>query len=596
MSNTNNNMQTQTSSVLHNAVMEVSGKDCPLMLSPDANATPVTPGNKGTSQQQPRGRTDNDIYSTVDACPNAIEMWKAIKRLKQGESINIQDLETNLYWAFGKFASHKGKAIANSTLPIYDPKPKVVADDDASSKEKEIDKLMDLILTGTWYDRQTRQYDNQGAVNVAVARGNVGTQELKAHYMYMAKIQEVTLDVAANSRPIFDAEPLQKQSQKRIKNDKVLKKKSSSFRELDDKFFEIQDFKTQLQDKNIAISELKKLIDKLKRKYVENKFEKPSVIRQPNAFKCKKQSILGVIPTTSVSRPHLKSTRLEDRVLHNNSQGKKFLNAKTSNVNFICVNCGKCTMRFGNDQFAPILKYGDLVQGNVTIKRVYYVEGLNHNLFSIGRFCDVDLEVVFWKSTCYVHDLKGNDLLTGSRGIEHQTSVARTPEQNGIVKRRNRTLVEAARTMLSATKVPLFFWAEAIATTCFTQNHGENLDKMKEKGDACIFVGYSTMSRDHVSSNSASQYPITALEHESLSPDPQSQVNVPLADETVTTSINELDMLFSLMFDEYFNGASLVVSKSSAVSNADAFDKHQQQNITLSTLTTDATYMSPLII
>ncbi|GKA44267.1 retrovirus-related pol polyprotein from transposon TNT 1-94 [Tanacetum coccineum] len=55
-------------------------------------------------------------------------------------------------------------------------------------------------------------------------------------------------------------------------------------------------------------------------------------------------------------------------------------------------------------------------------------------------------------------------------GIRHETSTGRTPEQNGIVKRRNRTLVEAAQTMLSATKVPLFFWAKAIATSCFTQN------------------------------------------------------------------------------------------------------------------------------
>nr|GFB85254.1 retrovirus-related Pol polyprotein from transposon TNT 1-94 [Tanacetum cinerariifolium] len=57
-----------------------------------------------------------------------------------------------------------------------------------------------------------------------------------------------------------------------------------------------------------------------------------------------------------------------------------------------------------------------------------------------------------------------------AEGIQHQTSVARTPEQNGIVERWNRTLVEAARTMLSAAKVPLFFWTEAIATACFTQN------------------------------------------------------------------------------------------------------------------------------
>nr|GFB34997.1 integrase, catalytic region, zinc finger, CCHC-type, peptidase aspartic, catalytic [Tanacetum cinerariifolium] len=125
-------------------------------------------------------------------------------------------------------------------------------------------------------------------------------------------------------------------------------------------------------------------------------------------------------------------------------------------------------VKFGNDQIAPILRYGDLVQGAVTIKRVYYVEGLKHNLFSVGQFYDADLEVAFRKSTCFFRDLQGNDLLTGlqaqvrvvrtdkgteflnqtihayfaAEGILHQTSVARTPEQNGVVKRRNRTLVE----------------------------------------------------------------------------------------------------------------------------------------------------------
>ncbi|GJV63006.1 retrovirus-related pol polyprotein from transposon TNT 1-94 [Tanacetum coccineum] len=76
------------------------------------------------------------------------------------------------------------------------------------------------------------------------------------------------------------------------------------------------------------------------------------------------------------------------------------------------------TVKFGNDQIAPILGYGDLVQGTITIKRVYYVKGLNHNLFSVGQFCDADLEVAFRKSTCYIRDLKGNDLLTGSRGTD----------------------------------------------------------------------------------------------------------------------------------------------------------------------------------
>ncbi|GJY37005.1 retrovirus-related pol polyprotein from transposon TNT 1-94 [Tanacetum coccineum] len=73
-------------------------------------------------------------------------------------------------------------------------------------------------------------------------------------------------------------------------------------------------------------------------------------------------------------------------------------------------------VKFGNDQIALILGYGDLVQGNATIKRIYFIEGLNYNLFFAGQFCDADLEVAFRKTTCYIRDLKGNDLLTGSRG------------------------------------------------------------------------------------------------------------------------------------------------------------------------------------
>nr|GEV05462.1 retrovirus-related Pol polyprotein from transposon TNT 1-94 [Tanacetum cinerariifolium] len=89
-------------------------------------------------------------------------------------------------------------------------------------------------------------------------------------------------------------------------------------------------------------------------------------------------------------------------------------------------------VHFGNDQFAPILGYGDLVQGNVTINMVYYIEGLNHNLFSVGQFCDADLEVGFRKSTCFVRDLQGNDLLAGNRGfglytISLQESTSSTP-------------------------------------------------------------------------------------------------------------------------------------------------------------------------
>ncbi|GKA70524.1 retrovirus-related pol polyprotein from transposon TNT 1-94 [Tanacetum coccineum] len=73
------------------------------------------------------------------------------------------------------------------------------------------------------------------------------------------------------------------------------------------------------------------------------------------------------------------------------------------------------TFKFGNDQVAKIMGYGDYQIGNVTISRVYYVEGLGHNLFSIGQFCDSDLEVAFRKHTCFVYNSEGVDLLLGSR-------------------------------------------------------------------------------------------------------------------------------------------------------------------------------------
>nr|GEY74314.1 hypothetical protein [Tanacetum cinerariifolium] len=123
-------MQTQTSNTLHNAIMEAGSKDRPPMLAlvitlsgnPESRDT-LTPNlimNLSTIvSQEIRDQLNaeaeavqiiltginNDIYSTVDACLNACEMWKAIERLKRGESINVQNLETNLYWEFGKFTS-----------------------------------------------------------------------------------------------------------------------------------------------------------------------------------------------------------------------------------------------------------------------------------------------------------------------------------------------------------------------------------------------------------------------------------------------------------------------------------------------------------
>ncbi|GJY71766.1 retrovirus-related pol polyprotein from transposon TNT 1-94 [Tanacetum coccineum] len=472
MSNTNNNLQTQTSNALHNAIMEAGGKDRPPMLAPGnyvqwksrikryIDTKPnnelihyclqnppykfkwtekTVPVAEGSSETTTEGYMENyknvsqDIRDQLNAEAEAlvpkciVKCGKPLKWvLKQGESINVQDLETNLYWEFGKFTSrdgeslesyysrfykmmnelvrnqcdvtnhqvnvqfllqlqpewqrfvtlvkqsqelktvsyhklydilkqhqnevneiraerlartanplalvaqqqpvynpqnhptqntqyssnrsqqstrNRGKAIVNSSAPIYDQEPATVTEDDEMSKEKEIDKLMALISlsfkkiykptnnnlrTSSNTSRANQDnsprfnrgtgYDNQRAVNVAGARENVGTQvvqksgiqcynckeyghvsrecqkpkrvkdaayhkekmllckqeeagvqlnaeqadwkddtddesddqELEAHYMYMAQIQEVTPDPVDNSGPIFDDEPMHK--------------------------------------------------------------------------------------------------------------------------------------------------------------------------------------------------------------------------------------------------------------------------------------------------------------------------------------------------------------------------------------------------
>ncbi|GKE67158.1 integrase, catalytic region, zinc finger, CCHC-type containing protein, partial [Tanacetum coccineum] len=160
-------------------------------------------------------------------------------------------------------------------------------------------------------------------------------------------------------------------------------------------------------------------------------------------------------------------------------------------------------VRFGNDHFAAIMGYGDLQIGNILISRIYYVEGLGHNLFFVRQFYDLDLEVAFRKHTCFVQNLDEVDLLSGSRGSNIYTiSMVDMMKSSPIcivskalktrswlwhrrlshlnfgtinqlakqVERCNRTLVEAARTMLIFSKTLLFLWAEAVATACYTQN------------------------------------------------------------------------------------------------------------------------------
>ncbi|GKB82972.1 retrovirus-related pol polyprotein from transposon TNT 1-94 [Tanacetum coccineum] len=214
--------------------------------------------------------------------------------------------------------------------------------------------------------------------------------------------------------------------------------------------------------------------------------------------------------------------------------------------------------------------------------------------------------------------------------IYHQTIVARTPKQNGVVERRNRTLVKAARTMLLASKLSLFFWAEAIATACYTYNRsliipkyektayhiindrkptlkhlhifectcyltrdGENLDKMRKKGiraflwdilhsQSLRLAPQRQLTPDDNTSGLAPQLQKTSdhnhskLKTHDCNNEPSSSKLVPnispLADIT-KPSLQELDFLSSPLFKEYFAAGNQSVSKPSAL-----FDNSQQQD------------------
>nr|GEW82579.1 retrovirus-related Pol polyprotein from transposon TNT 1-94 [Tanacetum cinerariifolium] len=425
-------------------------------------------------------------------------------------------------------------------------------------------------------------------------------------------------------------------------------------------------------------------------------------------------------------------------------------------INFVWKFLG--TVRFGNDHIAAILGYGDLKWGNITITGVYFIEGLGHNLFSVGQFCDADLEVAFRRNICFIRHLDGVDLLKGNRfinlytinlydmastspiclmacatptkswlwhqrlshlnfdtindlakndlvsglpnfkyakghlcpfceqgkskrashppkpvpnskqrlhllhmdlcgpirvasingkrsvlvivddysrytwvhflrtkdetpeviknflkkisirlqapviivrtdngtefknhalkeyfdsvGITHKTSAAKTPQQNEVVERRNRTLVEAARVMLIFSHASLFLWAEAIATACYTQNRSiihRHIGKLGAKDDIGFFIGYSANSVAYIVYNHRTkkimetmnvtfdELSAMAFEQNSSRPDLQSltsgqissELELTYAPSTITPqrpSEHDLDILFEPLHNEYLGG------------------------------------------
>ncbi|KAJ9567677.1 hypothetical protein OSB04_003643 [Centaurea solstitialis] len=503
----------------------------------------------------------------------------------------------------------------------------------------------------------------------------------------------------------------------------------------------------------------------------------------------KKEFTNSCSPTSSISNTKNRHVWYLDSGCSKHMTGRKEILH-----NFKPKFCG--SVQFGNEQYAPIVGYGDVIQDKVTIKKVSLVEGLGHNLFSIGQFCDKDLEVGFKKRRCVVKTESGKELLIGTRrrnlykidlrdvkakntlcllskasnqqsilwhkrlshlnfkglnklvignlaigipdlrfqqdhlcsacqlgkmkrvshksklehgtekplqlihmdlcgpmrvqsingkkyvlvmvddysrytwvkflrskdeapeiiisvlkevqvnlqsqvqkirsdhgtefknkvlggylesvGIKHTFTAVRTPQQNGVVERRNRTLVDAARTMLAYSKLPMFLWAEAVDTACYTQNRSivnnrfgktpyelinnqvpnighfrvfgcrclvmndrEDRHKLQAKSDEAIFIGYSKNSIAYRVYNKRTKmvmestnvkfdpYAEMASEHDSsepgltgvlaanlVNPDHVTPTKQKDGASTSTNNLSDLDLLFENFYNEYFGSSS----------------------------------------
>nr|GEY51574.1 hypothetical protein [Tanacetum cinerariifolium] len=156
------------------------------------NPTPDTPDTDGGNQTGPKeskkAMIDNDIYSTADACPNAMEMWKAVKRLKQ-ELHQTQDVDNTP-------RTNKGyRHVARERKKAKRPKDSTYHKEKMLLCKKEEAGIHLSTEQADWRDNSNDEPEDQ---------------ELEAHYMYMAKVQEVIQENADNFRRIFDTGPFEK--------------------------------------------------------------------------------------------------------------------------------------------------------------------------------------------------------------------------------------------------------------------------------------------------------------------------------------------------------------------------------------------------
>nr|GEV29496.1 uncharacterized mitochondrial protein AtMg00810-like [Tanacetum cinerariifolium] len=160
------------------------------------------------------------------------------------------------------------------------------------------------------------------------------------------------------------------------------------------------------------------------------------------------------------------------------SCSKHMIKDHTQLTNFIKKFLG--TVKFENDHVAKIMGYGDYQIRNVTISRVYYVEGIRHNLFSVGQFCYSNLEVAFRQHTCCIRNLEGVDLLIGSQGnnlytLSLKDMMASSPTKDHPLDNIISELKKPVSTRLQLHEQALFCYYDAFLKSVEPKNYTDTL-------------------------------------------------------------------------------------------------------------------------
>nr|GEY80356.1 hypothetical protein [Tanacetum cinerariifolium] len=231
-----------------------------------------------------------------------------------------------------------------------------------------------------------------------------------------------------------------------------------------------------------------------------------------------------------VSNPKINKSLVANEMEPKNSWGSTSSNVPSSLIE--CRLSKFFSVKFRNDHVAKIMGYGDYKIGNATISRVYFVEGLGHNLFSMGQFCDSNLEVAFRQHTCFIHNLDGVDLLTESVNgkkyilliiddysrftrikflrskdeapdfiikflkmiqVRLKVLVRRIRTDNGteFVNQTLREYYEETPYELLHNKLPDLSFLHVFGALCYPTNDNENLGKLQPEADIGIFIGYA---------------------------------------------------------------------------------------------------------